>query len=73
MKTIKYIIPAVLTFLTVTAFSVETNAAQFTGSETSVTNNHWPRHKRVWISGHYKVNRHGRVVWVPGHWRRVRC
>lgn len=28
-----------------------------------------PRHK--WVRGHYRVRLRGRMVWVPGHWRRI--
>ena len=25
----------------------------------------------VWVEGHYKINKHGRMVRVPGHWKRI--
>jgi hypothetical protein len=28
--------------------------------------------KRVWVPGHWKVNRFGERVWVAGHWRKIR-
>lgn len=29
-------------------------------------------HKKVWVNGHWKINRFGRRVWVKGHWAWVR-
>ena len=29
-----------------------------------------PRPGFFWVEGHYKINRYGRMVWVPGHWNR---
>ena len=25
----------------------------------------------IWIDGHYKYNRYGVLVWVPGQWKRI--
>lgn len=25
----------------------------------------------VWVEGHYKLNKFGKLVWVPGHWKKV--
>ncbi len=25
----------------------------------------------IWIRGHYRFGLWGRMVWVPGHWRRI--
>ena len=30
-----------------------------------------PRPGYFWVEGHYKVNRFGKMVWVPGHWKRI--
>lgn len=27
--------------------------------------------KRVWVPGHWRIDRFGHRVWVPGHWRVV--
>jgi len=26
---------------------------------------------RVWVEGHYKYNKYGRLVWVPAHWKDI--
>lgn len=28
--------------------------------------------RKVWVRGHWKINRFGRRVWVAGHWKRLR-
>jgi hypothetical protein len=72
MKTIKFLIITVFTFLTVTAFSGETGALTASNSNARTENILKCRHKhRVWVPGHYRHNLHGRLVWVPGHWRRI--
>ena len=25
---------------------------------------------RVWVKGHYERNKFGKLVWIPGHWRK---
>jgi len=30
-----------------------------------------PGPKYVWVEGHYKVNKWGKFVWIPGQWKRI--
>ena len=30
-----------------------------------------PRPGYFWVDGHYKVNRYGKMVWVPAHLKRI--
>ena len=30
-----------------------------------------PGPKYIWVAGHFKINKHGKSVWVPGHWKRI--
>ena len=30
-----------------------------------------PGPKYVWVAGHYKHNTYGKLVLVPGHWKRI--
>lgn len=25
----------------------------------------------VWVEGQYKINKHGKRVWIPGHWKKI--
>jgi len=25
----------------------------------------------VWVAGHYTRNKFGKLVWVPGHWKKI--
>jgi len=30
-----------------------------------------PGHNYIWIEGHWKINKFGKTVWVPGRWKRI--
>ena len=70
MKTLKIIALALILSSAVIAFG--STALSETASVTNTENvsvKFAPEF--VWIKGHYKVDRFGFVVWVPGHWRRI--
>ena len=76
LKFVKTFILAVITFLAINSFSGDVFAKPRVkvrvvtpriGVITTVKTR--PCHK--WVKGHYRRNRHGGLVWVPGHWKRI--
>jgi hypothetical protein len=73
---IKTLIIAIISFLVINLFSVDIFAkprvrvcvkAPRAGLITIVKT----RTCHKWVKGHYRRNRYGRIIWVPGHWRKV--
>lgn len=75
MNFIKISILAIITFLTINSFSndvfsnprVKVRVITPRVKVVTIVKTR-PCHK--WIKGHYRRNRHGRLIWVPGHWKR---
>lgn len=67
MKTIKITLLAFIAMFTLLlAEPLNTFSAVNTINTTIVK----PGPKYVWVAGHYTY-KHGKRVWVPGHWKRV--
>ena len=73
MKAVKTLILTVITLFLFSAFSSEANAWPWVRVYTDVpvvkTVNQGPKY--VCVAGYWKINKHGKKVWVPGHWKKV--
>ncbi|HMT12843.1 MAG TPA: YXWGXW repeat-containing protein [Ignavibacteria bacterium] len=66
---IKFILLPALLF---TMFAIQTpslSAAETEAPVSVVKHKHRPGYK--WISGHYEKNKFGKLVWIPGHWKKI--
>lgn len=72
MKYAKSIIMALIVFMGfITLNTSETNATPRLGIYIGSANIHKPGPNYVWVAGHFKYNKFGKKVWVPGHWKKV--
>ena len=76
MNIIKISILAIITFLTINSFSNDVFSkprvkVRVITPRVKVITTVKTRPCHKWIKGHYRRNRRGRLIWVPGHWKRV--
>jgi hypothetical protein len=73
MKSIKSVIAALILVMGFLFISTgETNSwprFRVYTSPVKVVNKPGPNY--VWVGGHYKFNKYGKAVWVPGHWKKI--
>jgi hypothetical protein len=73
MKNARILIIAVITLFLTAVFSTQANAGPrikvYVG--VPVVKTVKPGPKYVWVAGHYKINKFGKKVWVPAHWKKV--
>lgn len=68
-NTIKLVL---LPLLLTTMFAIQ--APNLSASETKAPASeikHKQRPGYKWVAGHYERNRFGKLVWIPGHWKRI--
>ena len=70
MKTIK---TSILTLIAAVVILCGVNTSTYSAETQTVTIsvNKKPGPNYIWIAGHYKHNKFGKLIWVPGHWKRV--
>jgi hypothetical protein len=61
------IIPLIAVMGFITLNSGETNAAPRVG----IYAPHKSGPNYIWVGGHYKNNKFGKLVWIPGHWKKI--
>lgn len=76
MNFIKISIFAITTFLTINSFSNDVYSkpkvkVRVIAPRVRVVTTVKTRPCHKWIKGYYRRNRHGHLIWVPGHWKRV--
>jgi len=72
MKISKSIIITLVMFIGLLSFNIgETNAGPRVRIYVGTTKIHKPGPNYIWVEGHNKLNKFGKWVWVPGHWKRV--
>ena len=68
-NTIKFILLPALLFTLFAVQAPRLSAAESNQSVTEVKHKHRPGYK--WVAGHYDRNKFGKLVWIPGHWKRI--
>ncbi|MCI0449516.1 MAG: hypothetical protein L0Y79_06995 [Chlorobi bacterium] len=72
MKSIKSVLLAFIMIMGLIGINTsETNAGPRVRIYVGTPKIHKPGPNYVWVEGHYKINKYGKLVWVPGHWKRV--
>jgi hypothetical protein len=71
MKYVKTLLAAILLTVTFLAFSDSANAGPRFEVNIGSPVVARPLWSAVWVEGHYRVGAWNRLVWVPGHWRRI--
>lgn len=71
MRTIKTSILTVLAAIVILC-AVNTTSYSTETQKVTISNDiKKPGPRYVWVSGHYKHNKFGKLLWIPGHWKRV--
>lgn len=69
MKPVKSILIALI--LLIGFFAVNTAEANAGPKLRYYTTSVKMKHGYIWVEGHYKINKYGKRVWIPGHWKKV--
>ncbi len=68
-KSINLILLPVLLFTMFAIQAPSLMAAETKAPVSEVKHKHRPGYK--WVTGHYEKNKFGKLVWIPGHWKKI--
>ena len=68
-KSINLILLPVLLFTMFAIQAPRLMAAETKAPVSEVKHKHRPGYK--WVTGHYEKNKFGKLVWIPGHWKKI--